>query len=161
MTDIYKIVAITASDLNLQDAPKHHFVAMVSSLRRIGHDVYVIAPVGTRGALFDGEHFFGYKAPKEFGPFIYRALGQISLFKKLLYVKRYLNPDIYYVRLSASMIAPGLFSRLFRKKLVSELNGFIFEGKRKKIQPKNLIWLIHEWFMCRSSRHVIAIKTCF
>ncbi|MBI3272531.1 MAG: glycosyltransferase [Planctomycetes bacterium] len=107
--------------LDKQDAIKIHTLEVVQNLRALGHDVTLITP---RALVHDLDGI-----PVIFTPSTRNRLASTLYNAAMLYfLPRYTaqaRPHLFYVRQFNKCATPLLLARLFRKRLVLEVNGLI------------------------------------
>jgi len=132
-----RVWTIFYGNLSLSQGPTTHFTELAKGLVKAGLDVTGYAPnIG---------HYLGELNFKiNYTPTINIPFLRVVIYDFLLMIRLFLTPkkpDIIYVRVAYFTFFTPLIAKIFRKKLILEINGYVVDDVRSKRWRGPLAWI--------------------
>ncbi|GBR74233.1 glycosyl transferase GTB-type super family [Candidatus Termititenax aidoneus] len=146
-----KVWSIFYGNLALNQGPTTHFSELTKGLAQAGVNITGYAPALGR---YNGPHKDKLRIKYTWTlniPFIRVVIYDLVLFFRLLFT--FPKPDIFYVRAAYFSLFTPVLTKILRKKLVLEINGFVVDDVISKGWPKPLRWIS---INCEKFLHKIA-----
>src|SRR6266481_722855 len=109
-----------------KDGQAVHIQSLVTALRKLGHEVYVVSPPAFDEVSFGGQAYKFGVLKRILPSLAYEILElcyNLPAFYRLLIAYRKFRPDLIYERYNLFMIAGVLLSKLVRTPLFLEINA--------------------------------------
>ncbi|MGB9919722.1 MAG: glycosyltransferase family 4 protein [Moorellales bacterium] len=149
---VKRVHIVTDVDLTERSAQPVHVLSLAKYLGRLGLEVHLIYPFWQREvpAIPPGVVGVPVRVPRK--PFARARAFQVKLFTGLGRLPR---PDVVYVRLSAGMVAPLIWSRIAGVPLFVEVNGIV---DLEYLMAQNRVVDVRTWLKVRRMRMVQGLN---